>query len=152
LEGPVTRRILTTVGSKLSAISRSKLILKLIPIAAALGLLIYGYVLVSHASYAVGGSDSAGYAQIARSILKGEIVRRVTGPDLLGLPNGFDHIFMPVSYDPGPRPGTMSPIYPIGFPMLMATGALIVGWERGPFLVTPMVGLLSLLLIYLVGL
>jgi 4-amino-4-deoxy-L-arabinose transferase-like glycosyltransferase len=34
----------------------------------------------------------------------------------------------------------------------MALGALIVGWEYGPFLVPPMVGLLSLLLIYLVGL
>jgi 4-amino-4-deoxy-L-arabinose transferase-like glycosyltransferase len=34
----------------------------------------------------------------------------------------------------------------------MALGALIAGWEYGPFLVTPIVGLLSLLLIYLVGL
>jgi dolichyl-phosphate-mannose-protein mannosyltransferase len=115
-------------------------------------LLIYGYVLASRASYTVGGSDSTGYAQLARSILKGEIVRRVTGPDLLGLPNGFDRIFMPLSYDPGPRPGTMSPGYPIGFPMHMALGALIGGWEHGPFLVTPIVGALSLLLIYLVGL
>jgi hypothetical protein len=152
LVAAVNRRILTEVESKLSSLSRSRFILRLMTIAAVLGLLIYGYVLASRAAYAVGGSDSAGYAHIARSILKGEIVRRVTGPDLLGLPNDFDNIFMPVSYDPGPRPGTMSPMYPIGFPMLMATGALIAGWERGPFLVTPLVGLLSLLLIYLVGL
>jgi len=119
---------------------------------AVIGLLIYGYVLASRASYAVGESDSAGYAQLARSILKGEIVRQVTGPDLLGLPNDFDRIFMPLAYDPGPRPGTMSPGHPVGFPMLMAFGALIGGWEHGPFLVTPIVGLLSLILIYLVGL
>jgi hypothetical protein len=152
LEGLVTRRILTTVGSKLSALSRSRFVWRFIAIAAALGLLIYGYVLASRASYAVGGSDSSGYAQIARSILNGEIVRRVTGPDLLGLSNDFDRIFMPLAYDPGPRPGTMTPGYPVGFPMLMALGALIGGWEHGPFLVTPIVGLLSLLLIYLVGL
>jgi len=76
----------------------------------------------------------------------------VTGPDLLGLPNDYDRIFMPLAYDPGPRPGTMSTGYPIGFPMLIALGALIAGWEYGPFLVTPIVGLLSLLLIYLAGL
>jgi hypothetical protein len=34
----------------------------------------------------------------------------------------------------------------------MALGALIAGWEYGPFLVPPMIGLLSILLIYLAGL
>ena len=43
--------------------------------AAVIGLLVYGYALVSHAAYAVGGSDSAGYVQIARSILKWELVQ-----------------------------------------------------------------------------
>jgi hypothetical protein len=92
------------------------------------------------------------YAQLARSILKWEFVRQAPGPDLLGLPNDFDDIFMPLALDPGPRPGTMVPTYPIGFPMLMALGALIAGWEYGPFLVPPVVGLLSILLIYLAGL
>jgi len=152
LEEPAPSRILTVVGSKLSALSGSKFTLRFITIAAVIGLLIYGYVLASRASYAVGGSDSSGYAQIAHSILKGEFVRHVKGPDLLGLPNDFDHIFRPLAYDPGPRPGTMAPIYSIGFPMLMSLGASIGGWEYGPFLVTPIVGLLSLILIYLVGL
>jgi len=152
LEQPANRRILVMVGSKLSTLSRSRHVSRLIMIAAVVGLLSYGYVLASRASYAVGGSDSSGYAQIARSILKWEFVRPVTGPDLLGLPNDFDHIFRPLAFDPGPRPGTMVPMYPIGFPMLMALGALIAGWEYGPFLVPPVVGLLSILLIYLAGL
>jgi hypothetical protein len=139
---------LTMDRSKLSALVRSRFIM----VVAAPGLLIYGYYLASHAAYTVGGSDSAGYAQVARSILKGGFVRRVPGPDLLGLPNDFNHLFMPLAYDPGPQPGTMTPSYPVGFPMLMALGALVAGWEHGPFLVTPMVGLMSLLLIYLVGL
>ncbi len=152
LEEPAPGRVLTVIGSKLSALSGSRLTSKLITITAVIGLLIYGYVLASRASYAVGGLDSSGYAQIARSILKGEFVRSVTGPDLLGLPNDFSNIFTPLAYDPGPRPGTIAPMYPIGFPMLMALGALIAGWEHGPYLVAPIVGLLSLLLIYLVGL
>jgi hypothetical protein len=148
LEGTITRRNLPIVLSKLSALSRSRFIM----ILAVIGLLIYGYVLASRASYAVGGSDSSGYAQIARSILNGELVRRVTGLDLFGLPNDFDLIFIPLAYDQGPQPGTMTSIYPIGFPMHLALGALIAGWEYGPYLVTPIVGLLSLVLIYLVGL
>jgi len=139
---------LTMDRSKLSALVRSRFIM----VVAAPGLLIYGYYLASYAAYTVGGSDSAGYAQVARSILKGGFVRRVPGPDLLGLPNDFNQLFMPLAYDPGPQPGTMTPSYPVGFPMLMALGALVAGWEHGPFLVTPMVGLMSLLLIYLVGL
>jgi 4-amino-4-deoxy-L-arabinose transferase-like glycosyltransferase len=125
-------------------------------VVAVTGLLIYGYFLASRASYGVGSTvsaaESSGYARMARSILKGEIVQRVTGPDLLGLSNEFDRIFIPLAYDTGPRPGTMAPVYPVGFPMLMALGALIAGWEYGPYLVNPILGLLSIFLIYRAGL
>jgi hypothetical protein len=121
-------------------------------VVAVIGLLIYGYFLASHAAYAVGGSDSVGYAQVARSMLKGELVRPVPGLDLLGLPNDFNHLFLPLAYIPGTQPGTMAPAYPVGFPMLIAFGALVAGWEHGPFLVSPLVGLMSLFLIYLLGL
>ncbi|HEV2669095.1 MAG TPA: YfhO family protein, partial [Blastocatellia bacterium] len=87
LEWAVIHPILTKVESKLSVLSRSRFVTRFITIAGVIGLLIYGYVLASRASYAVGGSDSSGYAQIARSILKWDFVRHVTGPDLLGLPN-----------------------------------------------------------------
>src|SRR5262245_42208311 len=154
VDGKLITRALDIVEPKLSALSRSKLII----VVAALGLLIYGYFLASRASYAIGaigatvsGAESSGYARIARSILKGEIVQRVTGPDLLGLSNEFDRIFIPLAYDTGPRPGTMAPVYPVGFPMLMALGVLIAGWEYGPYLVNPILGLLSLFLIYRAG-
>jgi hypothetical protein len=46
----------------------------------------------------------------------------------------------------------MSPTYPIGLPLHMAAGALIAGWDYGPFLVSPAAAVVSLVLIYLVGL
>jgi 4-amino-4-deoxy-L-arabinose transferase-like glycosyltransferase len=121
-------------------------------IVAVIGLLIYGYVLVKSAVYAVGGSDTSGYIRIARSLLHGDIVQRATELDMLGLPDEFLRNFIPLGYDPGARPGTMTPVYPVGWPLLMAVGALIGGWEHGPFLVNPIAAALSLLLIYLVGL
>ncbi len=147
LKGPADR-LLSVVKTGARIFSPSRLII----IAAVVGLLIYGYFLVSRASYAVGGSDSSGYASIARSILKGELVQRVTELDLLGLPDEFTWILVPLAYDLGPRPKSMTPFYPVGFPLLIAAGVLIAGWDYGPFLVSPVCAALSLILIYLVGL
>ena len=144
----LTARVLAAVKSGLRLISVSRLII----IVALIGLLIYSYFLVSRASYAVGGADSSGYAQIARAILKGGLVQPVVELDRLGMPNDLIHLFVPLAYGVGPRPGTMSAFYPVGFPLLIAAGVLIGGWDYGPFLVSPVCAALSLILIYLVGL
>ena len=49
----------------------------------------------------------------------------------------------------GPRPCTLAPTYPVGYPFHMAGAALIFGWKYGPFLVSPLAAVLSLVLIYL---
>ncbi|MCI0337146.1 MAG: glycosyltransferase family 39 protein, partial [Acidobacteria bacterium] len=121
-------------------------------IAAVFGLLIYGYVLVSHASYSVGGSDSSGYVRAARSIVKGRVTEPVVALDQFGLPDNYVRIFVPIAYDPAPKARTMAPFYPVGLPLHMAVGVLICGWKYGPYLVNPLAALVSLILIYLVGL
>jgi Bacterial membrane protein YfhO len=148
LNGKLIEQILDIVEPKLSALSRSSFV----KIVAVVGLFVYGGVLVKFAVYAGGGSDSSGYLRLARSLLQGDVVQRATELDLLGLPDEFLGNFIPAGYDPGPRAGTIAPFYPVGLPMLMAVGALIGGWDYGPFLVNPTVGALSLILIYLIGL
>jgi hypothetical protein len=162
LEGPAKRaaalvksklksysaRVLARLESWLAALSRSRYVM----IPAVIGLLIYGGFLVRYASFSVGGADSSGYALIARSLLEGRIVQRVAELDRLGLPDEFTKCFIPIANDFGPRPGTMTAFYPLGMPLHVAAGVLIAGWKYGPFIVSPVCALLSLILIYLLGL
>jgi hypothetical protein len=116
----------------------------------ALLLFIYAWTLVRHASYSVGGSDSSGYANIARSLLDGTLVRPVE-PELYGLPGGTESLFYPLAYDRGPVPGAMVSFYPMGMPLQMAIASLIAGWERGPFLLSPLAAAFCLILTYLLA-
>jgi 4-amino-4-deoxy-L-arabinose transferase-like glycosyltransferase len=162
LAGPATRiwtsirsklkssaaRIPSVPESRLAALSGSRFV----SITLVILLLVYGGFLLRYASYSVGGADSAGYGLIARSLLQGSIVQRVPELDRLGLPDELAKLFIPLANDYGPRPGTMTAFYPVGMPLHVAAGALIAGWNYGPFLVSPVCALLSLVLIYLLGL
>jgi hypothetical protein len=125
---------------------------RMLGFAAIAGLLFYGSYLARHASYAVGGSDSSGYVRIAWSLVHSSLVQPVGELERLGLSQEFIRGFVPLGYDLGPRAGTMTPFYPVGLPVHMAFGALIAGWETGPFLVSPLAAMLSLILIYLIAL
>jgi hypothetical protein len=111
----------------------------------------YAWLLLFHTSFAAGGADSSGYLNTARLITTGRVVEPVEGLKRLDLPDSFVRLFIPLGFEPGPRPGTMVPFYPPGLPLLMAISSLAGGWNYGPFLVSPLAGLLSLFLIYLVG-
>jgi 4-amino-4-deoxy-L-arabinose transferase-like glycosyltransferase len=113
--------------------------------------LAYAWLLLFHASFVAGGSDSSGYVNAARLITTGRVVAPVEAIEELGLPDEFARLFIPLGFLPGPRPATMVPFYPPGFPLHLALGGLVGGWNYGPFLVAPFAGLASLLLIYLVG-
>ena len=119
--------------------------------AAAVGFLAYAWLLLFHASFAVGGSDSSGYANAARLVTTGRIVAPVDALEELSLPNDFVRIFIPLGFEPGPRPGTTVPFYPPGFPLQFAFAAIVAGWNYGPFVLSPLSALLSLLLFYLVA-
>ncbi len=119
--------------------------------AATVAFLAYAWLLFWHASFAVGGSDSSGYANAARLILAGRVVEPVEALKHLGLPPDFVRLFIPLAFEPGPRPATMVPFYPPGMPLHVAFAALVGGWNYGPFVVSPLAALMSVFLIYLVG-
>jgi hypothetical protein len=121
------------------------------PLAAALLLGGYGFFLVRSASFSVGGSDSSGYLNTARRLAEGNLVGPPRGRVRFALPDEFLQVFIPLGFVRGPRPGTMAPYYPPGFPAHMAAAASLLGWERGPFLVSPLASLLCLLLFYLLA-
>ncbi len=114
-------------------------------------LTLYGATLIRQASYAVGGSDSSGYASVARALLSDHLVQEVAPLRQLGLPAEFAPYFIPLGHAPGPRPGTMSSFYPVGWPLHLAAAATLAGWKNGPFIVSPLLAVLCLVLMYLVG-
>ncbi len=97
----------------------------------------YGVFLSRYAAFAVGGSDSSGYANTARRLVAGKLIDRPRSLDRLGLPDTLAPVFIPLGFLPGPRPGTMAPLYPVGFPAHVAVAGRFAGWDVGPFLVSP---------------
>lgn len=140
---------LASVGARLGSLTRAQLLA-----IAMLGLLgIYTAVLAKQASHAVGGSDSSGYARMARSLLEGRVKLPIEELEKFGVPADYAPIFTPLAYtsyrNGDALSNLMTPFYPIGFPLHLAAGAAIFGWLRGPFWVCPLLGALSLLLLYL---
>ncbi len=111
----------------------------------------YAVLLLDSLSGGVGGSDSAGYANTARDMVAGRIVVPVEALARLGLDEGWLRVFIPLAEQPGPRPGTMVPYYPPGFPLHIALFSLLAGWKTGPFLVSPLFAIAALLLTYLLA-
>jgi len=111
----------------------------------------YAWLLLGNFSVAVGGSDSSGYANAARLLARGRVVEPIEELDRFDLPDRFGRVFMPLAHVPGPKPGTMAPFYPIGMSLHIAGLSLLTGWSNGPYLVSPLAALGSLLLIFLVG-
>ncbi|HYE73287.1 MAG TPA: YfhO family protein, partial [Blastocatellia bacterium] len=116
--------------------------------------LLIGYcaLMVNRAAYAVAGSDATGYINTARAILQNNIVEPVHAIQLLDLPDSFADLFRPLGHLPGPKPGTITPFYPVGMSLHMLVAGVIAGWRNGPYLVSPLAAVLSVWLIYLIGL
>jgi hypothetical protein len=123
-------------------------------------LLLIGYFawLASHTAFGVGGSDSSGYANIARSLLRGPLRQPVTELTQFDIRPEYAEVFSPLAYltirHPDGRansPPEFTPLYPVGFPLHEAVGALLLGWNWGPFLVNPLLATLSLWLIFLIA-
>jgi hypothetical protein len=123
----------------------------LFAVVAAAGFLLYGAYLYRHACFAVGGSDSSGYANAARGLVEGTLVAPVPALARYALPKTLAPAFVPLGYVLLPGGGAIAPLYPIGFPLHESAAALVLGWEIGPYIVNPVAALLGLALIYLIG-
>lgn len=111
----------------------------------------YAGFLISKTCFSVGGSDSSGYANTAKRMLAGTLISRPRALDRLGLIDDQAETFTPLGFVPGPRPGTIAPFYPPGFPVHLALAAKLFGWERAPFLVSPIAAVLCVLLFYAIA-
>jgi hypothetical protein len=111
----------------------------------------YGGFLLRYTCFVVGDSDSSGYLNTARRLLAGTLVSRPRTLDRFALPDEFLAVVIPLGFVGGPRPGTTVPYYPSGFPTHQAVAALLLGWERGPFLVSPLPAIGSALIFFLLA-
>ncbi len=109
----------------------------------------YAWFLFRHNTFCVGGSDSSGYINTARRMAAGTLVDRPRTLDRLGLSDPWSPLFIPLGFVTGPKPGTMAPYYPSGFPAHMALAAAVFGWTRGPYLVSLICAVGALWLFYL---
>ncbi|HWZ84714.1 MAG TPA: hypothetical protein VN032_00845, partial [Thermoanaerobaculia bacterium] len=75
----------------------------------------------------------------------------IAGLAKLGLDDGWAPVFTPLAQAAGPRPGTMVPFYPPGFPLHIALAAVGAGWSAAPFLVSPFAAVLCLGLTFVLG-
>jgi hypothetical protein len=114
-------------------------------------LLGYLFLLCDRAFLSAGGSDSSGYLNAAKLLTRGKLTEPVEPLRRFGLSQEFVHVFIPLGFSPGVKPGTMVPSYPPGLPLHMAAAALVGGWARAPFWVSPVAATLSLLLVYGIG-
>jgi len=121
-------------------------------VAVALPLLaLYALLLFRRNSTAVGGSDSSGYANVARGILSGRLVRPIETLAPLGLTPADAPLFVPLGFVPLPGREAMALFYPPGFPVHIAAASLVLGWELGPYAVCPILGVASVVLFFFVA-
>jgi hypothetical protein len=92
---------------------------------------------MAYGIHVAGGSDSYGYISQARLWLAGDLVVEQPIAGSVPWPDA-DGTFAPLAYRPAPgRPGAIVPVYAPGLPVLMAMGALVIGW-CGPYLIVPL--------------
>ncbi|HMV87785.1 MAG TPA: YfhO family protein, partial [Blastocatellia bacterium] len=114
--------------------------------------LLYGALLAHYSTRAVGGSDSSGYARLARALLQGDwkntLSPRIAETGLFGLSEDQGQMFVPLAYAWMPEVKRMGPIYPVGFPLHIALLATVTGLKNATYLINPILAVLCLLLLY----
>jgi hypothetical protein len=107
----------------------------------------YAAVLIHLAADTAGGSDSSGYLNLARMLGEGRVVTPIAAAATFNYRGRTDHL-LPLGFVRGPTPDSKSPYYPPGFPLHLLGFALVLGWDRGPFVVAPIAATVALWLFY----
>jgi hypothetical protein len=92
-----------------------------------------------------GGSDSYGYVSASGLLLRGSLVEPQPIASWLPVANALD-VATPAGYVPSGDRSGIAPMYPLGLPLLMAAMTLVAG-ASGPYLVAPIAGVVSLILV-----
>ncbi len=114
----------------------------------------YALLLLTHLSYAAGGSDTSGYMNLARLLASGQTRCVIEPIRMFGLTptTTLISVFTPLGFTWGiPGTGTMAPGYPPGLPLHLAAAASVGGWERAPYFVSPIAALLCAVMMFHVG-
>lgn len=111
----------------------------------------YGAFLARHASRSVGAADSSGYLNHAMALARGELVRPIPAVVRLGVDPSLHQLLIPLGFRSGPTAGTMVPTYPPGLPVHTVLFARLLGWDEGPFLLSPFFAAIGLVAFYLLG-
>ena len=119
-------------------------------LAGAIVLLGYFGLLLANTYFFASGPDSSGYMNGARLLSKGEPHVRIQALDDFGLTGDMTHVFVPYGFVVA-GPGVMVPSFPAGLPIHLAAAAAVGGWERAPYLVSPIVAILCLIVLFALG-
>lgn len=95
-------------------------------------------VSIAQGGFVPGGTDSSAYVAAGDQWRRGDLFRAKAVSLWAAWPNAIEST-VPVGYRPGVVSGTEVPIYPPGFPLMIAAAASIVG-PLGGYLVAPVMG------------
>ena len=117
-------------------------------------LIAYSVILFLNISYAAAGADTSGYLNLAKMLSRGRVSYVLEPVRMFGLATNEElvRVFTPIGFTWGKEgTGQMAPGYPPGLPVHLMVAAMIGGWERAPYYVSPIAAIGCLFMTYLVG-
>jgi hypothetical protein len=105
-------------------------------------------VLFANRSESIFGADSSGYINLARTVSAGHVTWPIPALERVRCDDCEPGWFVPIGFVLTPDRRTMASVYPIGLPLHLALAARIGGWQHAPFVVSPIAGLLVVLVTY----
>ncbi len=139
-------------STRIAALSRtlavtleSALVARVVMVTAAIWTVAVG---IGFGTFAIGGADSYGYVGQARLLAQGRLTDRIPVSRDYQWPEAA-YTLTPLGFTKGRHAGEISPLYPPGFPLLLAPFSVLS--EKAIYLVVPVFGALLIWLTYRLG-